>query len=370
MTDSDTDAATAADGDEPTRLLLPVPGLELTQQWDVGHVKFQPVGAAAQLIETSRNTDIQDAPDWFRTRISSTAAELDSYAVADVTIIGDIDDAIPLVESALSVLRAVQHMESPMADIRHQSFGLPGQVTTALVSYFNLGGTALPGWRRTGALAGWKFSDDSHNHWISDPAYRFLDEALRQSDETRTTLQRRTLIAVQLMSNSWLSGQPDVRLLNAVMALEVLFGEETGTKKHVIARRVSYFTCVWPGLVYADGTRTACALMSLPLRSNGRPGPELADLLNEMRAGNVRSCSHYFDALALYDARSTIVHEGRIGLSADQEDSATWFIAARLLHRALRWFAAHPDDDLTELDRQIAALPAAPQTRHNSAGGM
>jgi hypothetical protein len=102
--------------------------------------------------------------------------------------------------------------------------------------------------------------------------------------------------------------------------------------------------------------------MSLPLRPNGGPSPELAELLNEMRAGNIRPCSQYFDALALYDARSTIVHEGKLGLSADQENSATWFTAARLLHRVLTWFAVHPDDDLTELDRQIAALPASAQT--------
>jgi hypothetical protein len=141
------------------------------------------------------------------------------------------------------------------------------------------------------------------------------------------------------------------------MALEVLLGEDTGTKKHLIARRVSYFACGWPGPVYADGTRTACALMSLPLRPSGAPGAELARLLSEMRAGNARPCSQYFDVLALYDARSTIVHQGTLGLSADQESSATCFIAARLLHRVLTWFAGHPDDDLTELDAQIAALP-------------
>jgi hypothetical protein len=274
-----THGANITDSDEPKRLLLPIPGLELTQQWDVGHVKFHPAGAAAKLIEASRNANFQDAPDWFRSRVSSTAGELDSCAVADISVRGDIDDAIPIVESAVTVLRAVQ--------------------------------------------------------------------------------QRRALIAVQLLSNSWLSGQPDVRLLNAVMALEVLLGGDTGTKKHLIARRVSYFTCGWPGPVYADGTRTACALMSLPLRPNGSPGPGLAELLDEMRAGNIRPCSQYLDALALYDARSTIVHEGKLGLSADQEDSATWFIAVRLLHRVLAWFAVHPNNGPTELDRQITALSSA-----------
>ena len=201
---------------------------------------------------------------------------------------------MPIVDSAVTVLRAVQHMECPMVDIRHQSFGLPGQVTSVLVSYFSLTDRALPGWRRTGALAGWTFGDDGHARWLSDLAYRFLDQALRQPEENRTGLQRRALVAIQLLSNSWLSLQPDVRMLNAVMALEVLLGEDTGTKKHLIARRASYFACGWPGPVYADGTRTACALMSLPLRPSGAPGVELTRLLSQMRAGIARRCSQYF----------------------------------------------------------------------------
>ena len=360
MTDNPTQGGNTADGSEPTRLLLPVPGLALNQQWDVGHVRFHPAGTAASLIKASGSANLQDAPDWVRSRISSTAAELDNYTVADLAVSGDIDDAMPIVDSAVTVLRAVQHMECPMVVIRHQSFGLPGQVTSVLVSYFSLYDRALPGWRRTGALAGWTFGDDGHARWLSDLAYRFLDQALRQPEENRTGLQRRAMVAIQLLSNSWLSLQPDVRMLNAVMALEVLLGEDTGTKKHLIARRAAYFACGWPGPVYADGTRTACALMSLPLRPSGAPGVELTRLLSQMRAVHRPPLlAVLLHVLALYDARSTIAHEGKLGLSADQENSATWFIAARLLHRVLTWFAGHPDDDLTELDRQIAALSLA-----------
>lgn len=211
-----------------------------------------------------------------------------------------------------------------------------------------------PGWRRVGALAGWTFSDDSYSRWTSDPAYRFLNDALLQQEEFRTSLQRRALIAIELLSNSWLSWQPDVSYLNAAMALEVLFGEDTRTKKYVIARRVSYFTCGWPGEVYADGTRLSCALMSLPLNSNGN-NSELAQLVSDMRAGSIRPCSQFLDVLDLYEARNKIVHKGKLGLSPAQEQHSTWFIAARLLYRALTWFAAHPHADLTKLDAEIAA---------------
>ncbi len=182
-----TDSSTQRNGDAgPARLLLPVPGLRLNQQWDVGHVRFHPAGAAAGLIEASHTPDVRDAPGWVRSLITKAAAYLDSWAAADLTVPGDIDDALPVADAAVSVLRAVQHMECPMGDIRHQSFGLPGDAISAVISYVNLTAGAVPAWRRTGALAGWAFSDDSFTRWNTDPAYRFLHEALLQPAETRT----------------------------------------------------------------------------------------------------------------------------------------------------------------------------------------
>jgi hypothetical protein len=63
------------------------------------------------------------------------------------------------------------------------------------------------------------------------------------------------------------------------------------------------------------------------------------------------------DVLDLYGARNEIVHEGRLGLSADQESQASWFITTWLFQRLLIWFAAHPQADLATLDAEIAALP-------------
>jgi hypothetical protein len=48
-------------------------------------------------------------------------------------------------------------------------------------------------------------SDVSHTAWNEAAEYRFLDEALRQPDGDRTPLQRRVLVAVELLSQAWLS---------------------------------------------------------------------------------------------------------------------------------------------------------------------
>ena len=344
----------------PSRLLLPVPGLEVSRTWDVGLVRVHPAGSAAELVEEARRGARPDLPAWFQDRSDQAVAELGRSAVAEVEVEGGIDEAIVLVESALAIMRAVQHIENPASASRIQTFGLPGQAASALISYFSLSDKA-PGWKGAGVLGGWSFGDESHAAWTGDPAYRFLDQALKQPGDQRTLLQRRALIAIELLSQAWLSWQPDTAFLSAVMALEVLLGEPGDRdKKFRIARRVSYFICGWLEASYLAGGRPACPLLALPLRARGQPGPDLERLIGDIKAGNVRPCTQFFDVVGLYDARNQIVHGGSLGLSESQESQATWFIAAWLLRPVLRWFAEHPDADLPELDKEIASLPAAP----------
>ena len=344
----------------PSRLLLPVPGLEVSQTWDVGLVRIHSAGTAADLVEEARRGLHPDLPAWFQDHSDRTVAELERSAVAEVEVGDGIDGAIVVVESALAIMRAVQHIENPASASRIQTFGLPGQAASALISYFSLSDKA-PGWKRAGVLGGWSFGDESHAAWTDDPAYRFLDQALKQLDGHRTPLQRRALIAIELLSQAWLSWQPDTAFLSAVMALEVLLGEPGDRdKKFRIARRVSYLICGWLEGSYLAGGRPACPLLALPLRARGEPGPDLTRLIADIEKGKIRPCTQVFNVVGLYDARNQIVHGGSLGLTEAQESQATWFIAAWLLRPVLRWFAEHPDADLSELDKEITALPAAP----------
>jgi len=67
------------------RIILPIPGLNVSRPWNVGIV-----GAG-------------------------------------------IDEAIPLAECALAVLRVVQRLEHPLVDARRHAFGLPGQVISVKI---------------------------------------------------------------------------------------------------------------------------------------------------------------------------------------------------------------------------------------------
>jgi hypothetical protein len=343
-----------------SRLLVPVLNLGVTQVWEVGRVLIYPAGAAAELARAAEAAMLTEAAARWQDVLTEKITEFHHVAVAEVAA-GNVDEALPEVAGALAVLRMVQRMLRPIAPSRLQAFGLPGQVMSARVDYLSIAEGLTIGSERIGALAGWSFRDKDHEAWATDPKYRYLHEALRCAEPDRTSLQRRALVAIDLLSEASLSWQPDVALLNAAMALEVLLGKGSDRdKKFRVARRVSYFMCGWPGDDhYPAGNRPACALLALPLNTRGQPSQELREHVDAVNAGRAGPCPQFFKVLDLFDARSRIVHAGRFGLTDKQQNRATWYIATLLLPQVLKWFANHPGADLAELDEEIASLPAA-----------
>jgi hypothetical protein len=350
-------------GDAGNRLIVPVPSLDVAGIWQVGPVLFHPAGAARELIDAMPREHQGPGHPAFQTWLDDRVSAFSGSAAAEVCVTdahnaGAMAGALELVASALAIMRAVQHMQNPMNDMDHQAFGLPGDVPSAVLNYVVIGDVLTAGAARSGALAGWTFSDADHQAWMADPAFRFLDHALSCPEPDRTMLQGRALLAINLLGQGWLSYKPDVELLNSAMALEVLLGEAADhDKKFRIARRASYFSCGWPRQLYPGTGRPACPLLSLPLsdRRPGAPGPQLHRVLGDMRAGRASRCTTFFEVCHIYEARNEIVHSGR--LPADSNRPDTWFIAALLLGPVLAWFASHPDSDLSELDADIAALP-------------
>ncbi len=358
-------ARMSAVSEKALRLVLPVPHLNVTRVWDVGRVRFHPAGTASDLLAAARTGAPASGPGWYADLVDAKGVEFDQSTLAEVTVT-DIGEALSLVTDAVAVLRVVQRLQHPMVDVRAQTFGLPGQVTAATVHYLDLTATPAMGWRRLGAVPGWTLTDACHDAWTGDAVFRFLNEALTQPEPSRTSLQRRALVAIDLFNQAWLSWQPDVALMNSAMALEVLLGEPSDrAKKFRIARRVSYFVCGWPNERYPDGQRLLCPYLTLPLDNNGFPGTALRQLINEVESGTAPNmfCSQFFDVLDLYDARNTIVHAGRLGISAGEEGQATWYLASWLLRPVLTWFAEHPAAELADLDAEIASPPPTASNR-------
>ena len=177
---------------------------------------------------------------------------------------------------------------------------------------------------------------------MNDPIYRFLHQALARIEANRTPLQARALL-VELLNQAWLAEQPDVRLLTAAMALEVLLAESSDQEKKVrLARRTAYFACGTPdiGGSCPDGRRAACPFLTLPLKARGKPGPELERLIRDARAGIAPGCSRFLDVLDIYEGRNTIVPEGRLRPAIFESRPDTRFIEQAVLEPTLTWFSS------------------------------
>jgi hypothetical protein len=142
------------------------------------------------------------------------------------------------------------------------------------------------------------------------------------------------------------------------MALEVLLAEPSDQEKKVrLARRVSYLACGSASVGRCqNGHRVACPFLTLPLTPKGQPSPDLRQLIDDVSAGTVRGCNRFLDVLDIYDARNTIVHQGRLRATIFESRPDTRFIESVLLRLALTWFSEHLEADLTELDNEIASL--------------
>jgi hypothetical protein len=91
--------------------------------------------------------------------------------------------------------------------------------------------------------------------------------------------------------------------------------------------------------------------------ATGRQNGELASRIRAVESGEAPpECSWFFDVLHLYDARSSLVHDGWLDRGPGGRDLSTWFIGAVLLRPLLTWFATNPSGDLCQLDNEISAL--------------
>ena len=218
------------------RVLLPVPGLDVPGIWQVGPVTFHPAADARVLAEAIVHEHGRPDTPGLRMMLDDRISALCESAVAEVSVAGANDDeamaaAAELTGTAVAIMRAVQHIRHRMNGMEHQTFGLPGDVPSAVTTYIVKGERLTVGASRSGALAGFTFSDEDHQAWMADPVFRFLDQALSRPEPDRTMLQGRALLAISLLSQLWVSYKPDVGLLNAAMALEVLLVRRTTRKR-------------------------------------------------------------------------------------------------------------------------------------------
>lgn len=352
-------------GDEqPHRYLVPVVDLVLTCEWQVGPVRFLPRGMTHALIAAQRRQNREAGmPDWYNERLDQgLAAEMDQSVVAEVTC-GEPREAYSHVADALAVLRLLQHQRVPTVDTDLQTFGLPGQVAKWHVNFIDLLAGPGEGFFRGGAAPGWAFGEDDYRAFESDAGLQFLSRALAKRQ--RSPIEQRGILGARLLSTSTLEQDPDQKLLAAVMALEVLIGDDRrGPKKFRLARRQAFLACSVPQNSMCGRDRASCPYLGLD--------PDIkadADRLDELRSRAERDvrvrCSEYLRMIELYDARNRTIHDGTVGADLKTVRSSLYAIYRWLIPRVYDWYAAHPaDHELRELDADIVKVvisrPAEP----------
>lgn len=158
------------------------------------------------------------------------------------------------------------------------------------------------GFFRGGAVPGWTFSDDDYDAFQAHTGLQFLSRALAKRERTR--LEQRAILAARLLSTSTLEHDPDQKLLAAVMALEVLLGEDDdkdGPKKFRMARRYAFLACSVPSGSMCGRDRASCPYLAL------QPGDKAQrrelEALHGRGDSDVRvQCSTYLRAIGLYNA--------------------------------------------------------------------
>lgn len=323
------------------RFVFPVRRLQVEDEWVVGPATIRPAGALIRLLEQTP-------------RPSGVGAQLYDFALqeaaahaehATIEVLGtDQEPAAARAMEVMRLLRLFQRTRYEMVWLRHQAFGIPGELTEVQRAAVVLGDHPTVHWHKIGNLAGWEFNAADVADFAQDERFTYLADAVAVRTSQRLALARRALLALEIIDASWLTVDPRVDVLFLAMAVEVLLGGRRSDTLEV-ARRAAYLTCParcgrdQPACRYIYGFSTAEAVI---------------DFIRERRAdGEHGLCSAFLNiAWELAEDRNRIVHQG-----AAVRD---WHTVAghhsnvdRLFLAALEWFARNPRAQIAALNREL-----------------
>jgi hypothetical protein len=346
------------DRDAPMHIyLLPVDGLKIDTEWSIGSVRLYRTGSAERLVEEARQARLSSGgslgPAALRDLVDARLMETFSgSAIARVEATNE-RLAYDRASDALGVLRLFAAWRSPMTNTEQQSFGLAGELPLRTAEYIDLAAGPAPGWFREGTFAWQELDSVQCTAFQSSPGAQFLVSCLDVSGELASQLQRRSMLGQRLLNQAIFDQQPDRKVISLVVGLEVLFGEqEWQGKGYGLARRIAFLTCGAHNGQMCGRDRPSCPYLALDPAKG--PSEELRELVRNASVATHTYCARYLEILRLYRWRTDAVHEGSCRASADEIRTLGWPIYSWLLPAFFEWCAAHPTDEVSLLDAEIA----------------
>ena len=341
------------------RFHFPVLYLHVPQPWVVGEVEFAPAGTLVRALETARDAaDGETAREFLgllADRASATTCATASTCAATAT------EAAETIRDSIAVLRLYQRARHRRINFDRQTFGLPGDIGSALVDHWETQGDRFV---RGGAMRLWNLGDFTFpitdpRAFPSDARFVYLDQALRKPEPQRTDFEGRFMKALRFLNQANAMVEDPIRVVLLATALELLLGDEPMQgRSHRVARRAAYLTCRdEPGLPRHGPSRPACFY----LRSTST-SEVVAEMERLKAAGQPNVCSFYLDIDELSGDRNAVLHEAA-GADLLGERSRHETHVDEIILATLEWVSATGTHGLPDLDAEIAAAGGAPVPR-------
>lgn len=353
---------------------LQVPYLVVPRPWRVGAATFWPAGELLRRLQRRGGTQLRPiAPvvldHLTEVLVNSRWATVRARAMSEIGRHGkeDMKSAVAAARDSardsIAVLTLLKLAKVRNLSTKLQSFGLALDVASVREDYwittprgrFLSGGSA-----RHGSLAPWEFQVDDINAFRRDARFRYLDAALRTTDDQRTDWQRRVISALRTFTVANTVDRPATRIILAATTLEALLGNafepgvrQNPTGSHQLARRAAF---LWCGSEHSNPhgpNRPACPFLTEP--SDRKLNHKVSE---DARRGQQWVCDYYADLRDLYDDRSAALHGAEFRFT-DRLASRHEYTIERVLLLVLEWAASTGAATLDQFEAAIQAVPRA-----------
>lgn len=262
-----------------------------------------------------------------------------------------------VIRGSIAVLRLYQRARHRRIDFDRQTFGLPGDIGSAVVDHWEtehdrfVGGGLMRLWN----LGSFTFPAEDLRAFPADRRFNYLDQALRRPIGDRTDFEERFLKAIRFMERANSMLEDPIRVVLLAAALELLLGDEPMKgRAHRVARRAAYLTCrEEPGLPRHGSSRPACFYLAAISRNEVE-----AEMRRLRAAGQPNACSFYLDVADLSADRNAVLHEAA-GADLIEGRSHHQSRVDEIILTTLEWVANTGAGGLRDLDVEIEAAGGA-----------